>query len=448
MITNQTKRSRILFTEGTSLSARQSLYALAHQDADERPIIDVLDPAPLCQCRFSGLIRKWVRCPHYAKDPEAFLEFLVHQIQDGDYDVLLPTHEQVYLLSRFEDLISPHVGLALPQFDSMDRLQNKADFMQLLAELDLPHPRSSLVTTREQLESVCEFPCYIKLGHSTAGSGVFRVENKAALQQVADQMDRDGLLDGRCRSIVQQPAVGVQSTVQAVFTRGELVAAHLFEARAIGVGGMSPARVSANHPVVFQHVAEIGRAVQWHGSVFIDYFYDADNDRPEYIEANPRIGETVNASLCGVNLVRCLADVSMGIQLAPSSPTSLAERAATATGKRTQSFYMIAISKAHEGASRVELLRELWAWVSGRGLYRDSEDELTRPREDLWSVLPVFWILAQLFWSPQKSSQRIVRATVENYSVPESAVRRLKAVPRQWFAKLWESKRSMPELPS
>lgn len=417
-------------TEGTSLSARQTLTALgALASPDRQHVIDVMDPNPLCQGRFSRFPRRWIRCPHYAKEPEKFLAFLAEKVLSGRYDVLLPTHEQVYLLSRFHHLLRPHIGIALPDFHSMDRMQNKALFMRLLKDLGIPHPESVPVRTRDELEREARYPCYVKLGHSTAGSGVFLVENSDELADVADRMESDGLLDGHCETVLQQPAKGVQSTVQAVFQHGRLVDAHLFEARRLGVGGMSPARVSANHPVVFEHVAAMGEALRWHGATFIDYFYDHDRQRPEYIEANPRIGETVNATLCGTNLAERLIDVSLDVDCPTMSPQDCATKAEASAGRRTQSFYMIAISDAYEGATRGQLWRALRNWRGGRELYQNSADELSRLGEDPWSSLPVVWIMAQLLASPWGGSHRLVRQTIENYSLPESAVERMLRVP-------------------
>ena len=61
-----------------------------------------------------------------------------------------------------------------------------------------------------------------------------------------------------------------------------------------------------------QQIHKIGEFLSWHGALFIDYFYDRDTARPEYIEANPRIGETVNAMLSGINLPQLLVEISRG----------------------------------------------------------------------------------------------------------------------------------------
>ena len=110
------RRLKILMTEGSSISARQALYALGH-----RHTIDILDPSALCQCRFSRLVRRWYRCPSFAKDPRGYLAFLGERLRVGDYDVLFPPHEEVYLLSRVREQLSQQVALAIPAFDAVTR---------------------------------------------------------------------------------------------------------------------------------------------------------------------------------------------------------------------------------------------------------------------------------------------------------------------------------------
>jgi len=410
-----TDRLRILLTEGSSLSARHTLYALGRSH-----VVDVLDPDPWCQCRFSSLSRRWIRSPSFSKQPAEFLRFLVDLLRGGSYDVVLPTHEQVYLLSRFRDALVPFAGLCLPEFSALERLQNKAEFTRLLDELRLPQPETTVIRTREEFDQPWRFPLYVKLAHSTAGRGVFFAQTRDELQARADKLVRAGVVNGQGEILIQQPGRGVQSTAQAVFHRGTLVGSHAFEARRVGVGGMSDARVSADHPLVREQVAFLGACLGWHGSLFLDYFYDRDARRPEYIEANPRIGETVNALLSGVNLPELLVQVSCGDSPPPVSLGRL--------GVRTHSSMMILMHVAQRGGGRRAVLSELFRLTTGRGIYENSEDELTRPRDDRLSRWARLWIVAQLLAWPALA-QRIVAKTVENYALPESATAAIKALP-------------------
>jgi len=414
-VRQEPRRVRVLLTEGSSLSARQLLYGIG-------PFcdIDVLDPNPLCQCRFSSYVRRWIRSPSFAAQPQAFLEFLSRQLVGSQYDVLLPTHDQVYLLSRFYGSLAAQVGLALPDFGALEKLQDKARFKRLLDELGLPQPQATMVRSRAELDRHWHYPFYLKLAHSTAGAGVFYIVDRASLDDRIGKLEHDGLLNGQSEMLIQQPAVGVQATVQAVFDHGRPVAIHAFESRQLGVGGMSSARVSVDHPLVREHITQLGRHLAWHGAMFLDYFYDHQTNRPQYIEANPRIGETVNALLSGVNLPEMLLRVSRG-----ESPRSVP---AGKPGIRTQSFMMILMSMAFDGGGRCDLIRELHRFRSGQGLYENSQDELTRPSVDPLSRLPQTWIAAQLLLWPALA-RRIVAKTVKNYSLPEAAINSIKALP-------------------
>ena len=80
------------------------------------------------------------------------------------YDVLLPTHEQVYLLSRFRDAFAPQVGVALPEFAAVERLQNKAEFSRLLTEMDLPQPATTVVRTPDELARAAAVSVLLEAG--------------------------------------------------------------------------------------------------------------------------------------------------------------------------------------------------------------------------------------------------------------------------------------------
>jgi predicted ATP-grasp superfamily ATP-dependent carboligase len=379
-----------------------------------------MDPDPLCQCRFSSYVRRFLRSPSFSKNPAEFLRFLAKLVRERGYDVLLPTHEQVYLLSRFREAFMRHVGLALPEFAAMERMQNKAAFSRLLTDLELPQPESVIVRSRADLERDWQYPFYLKLAHSTAGGGVFRVTSRAELADRVSELERKELFGGQSEAVAQQPARGVLSTVQVVFNRGQMIGVHCLEARRLGVGGMSTARTSADHPVVRDQVCRLGNHLGWHGAMFIDYFFDHETGRAEYIECNPRIGETVNAMLSGINLPQLLVQISRGDSPSPACMGRF--------GVRTHNLMMILISAAYDGQSRSALLREISDCTAHRGLYQDGEDEITRPRDDPLSRLPRIWVTAQLLAWPG-IARRIVAKTVENYSLPEKATASIKALP-------------------
>jgi predicted ATP-grasp superfamily ATP-dependent carboligase len=309
-------------------------------------------------------------------------------------------------------------------FAALERLQSKAEFVRLLTELNLPHPPTVIARSGRDLKHACAFPCYIKLAYSTAGRGVFLVHNAAERDAVANCLEAEGRLTDDSEILVQRPAPGLLSVVQTVFQHGRLVAGHCYQARAMGVGGSARARISVSHPLVLQHLADIGARLNWHGALMIDYLWDPASAQPAYIDANPRIGETFNATLSGVNLCAVLAQVALNQPLTPLAPGR--------AGTRTHSILMMLLAGAQQGQSRLALGAELARGLSHQGIYAGSAEELTRPRDDLLSLVPALWITGRVLIDP-RAAERLVNKTVHNYALSEKAaqaIRRL-GTPRE-----------------
>ncbi len=87
---------RVLVSEGSSLSARETITALGV--AGHR--VGVCDPDPFCLGRMSRFVTRFYRCPAVGKDPWAYLDFVLGVVSGAQWDVLFPTHEQAFLFSR------------------------------------------------------------------------------------------------------------------------------------------------------------------------------------------------------------------------------------------------------------------------------------------------------------------------------------------------------------
>jgi predicted ATP-grasp superfamily ATP-dependent carboligase len=407
---------KILLSEGSSTSARQTLYALGRLGHE----LHVCDPQLLSLGRFSRYVRRYFRCPPFAADPVGYLEFLKTRLGSERYDVLFPVHDQVYLLSRYREELGRLAGVALPEFAAVEKLQSKAALARLLTKLQLPQPETVLPGSIEELRDLRDFPCYVKLSYSTAGTGVWRVNNRAELSGVIDKLERLGPIARQQELVVQQVVQGMFHCAQAVFQQGELVGLHAYRSRATGVGGSAHARLSVQQPLVAEHVSRLGAHLHWHGAMHLEYFCDPQTNQPSYIEANPRIGETMNSTLAGLNLCELLVKVSLGESLPRGQMSN--------PGVRTHSLLMSLMALAERGENRRAIWRELGEARHHRGIYEKSEDELTRPREDAWCLLPAIEVVAQLLLSPG-SVTRTIRRAVESYSLTAEAARRIRQLP-------------------
>jgi predicted ATP-grasp superfamily ATP-dependent carboligase len=354
------------------------------------------------------------------------LQFLLARLKAEHYDVLLPVHDQVFPLARFRNTLGRLAGLPVPDFATVERLQSKAAFLRVLEELRLPHPRTVLVRTRKELEQACICPCYIKLPYSTAGCGVWPVRTAQEAAQTAGRLEQAGLLTGETEVLVQEAAPGILGVVQTVFQHGRLIAGHCYQARALGVGSSARARVSAAHPLVLEHIAALGAYLRWHGALTLDYLWDTDTCTPSYIDANPRLGETLNATLSGVNLCELLVQVALDRTIAPPPPSRV--------DVKTHSVLMTLLAHGQNGASRGPLLRELWHALRKRGLYAGSQDEITRPRDDPLSLIPAAFLSLRLLINPRTAAS-VIAQTVDNYSLSEPAARAIRELTE---ARVWK----------
>jgi hypothetical protein len=413
-----TRRSpiRILLSEGSSLSARQTITALGQCGY----ILDVCDPNPLCISRFSRFVRRFYRCPAVGTDPAGYLAFVLNHLTREPYDVLLPVHEQAFLFAKVCDRLPAGVGVALATFDAFLEVQGKVAFARLMERLSLPQPSTHIVCSRAELETLDRFPSYLKTAYSTAGQGVWRVTNRAERDRVAIVLEQQGLLGGTREIVVQEEATGVLCQAQAVFAHGHLLAMHCTRTRGVSVGGGHSARTGVDHPQVREHLVTLGRALTWHGPLALDYLFDEATGCPTYIEANPRLVEPMNATLSGVNL----ADLTVRVALGEMEDSDVTPRGHP--GRRSHSLMAILLGIADHGGSRWEVLHTIIEDLRGRGIFAGSREDLTPVRMDPPSLIPLSVVTGQLLLRPQ-AAHHIATGTVSAYSLSAAAVETIMA---------------------
>ena len=346
------------------------------------------------------------------------MDFIFDRLENGSYDVLLPVHEQAFLFSAARDQLLSKVGIAISDFSSFSLLQSKAAFARLLADLDLPQPRTGFVNGRSQLERMSRFPYYVKAPYSTAGCGVCRINNAGDRFDAISNLEKQGLLDGRTDIVVQDVAIGLLSQAQAVFEHGRLIAVHCTSQQAEGIGGSQSARLSVDHPVVRDHAAILGRHLGWHGALALDYLFDPSNGEPAYIEANPRLVEPMNAVISGINLAEILIRLSLGESFA-TVPAKTGR-----FGVRSHSLLATLLGIAHRGGSRVRLASETFSAILNSGAYKDSHEDLTPITTDWQSFIPLAFIGLQLLVSPARA-KHIAGHAVSTYALTQEGVEKI-----------------------
>jgi hypothetical protein len=199
---------------------------------------------------------------------------------------------------------------------------------------------------------------------------------------------------------VQDLIAGTTEKAQSVFCRGHIVGFHAYRQVMPGVGGGEAIKQSVRRPVVRAYLERIGRALDWHGALSIDYIMPDDGDASLLIDCNPRLVEPMNAYRAGVDLVGLLLLISMG-----ETPPALPEGR---EGVLTHLAMQALLGCAARGGARRDIARECARLFAASGPYAGSTEELTPVKADWISVVPLAVTAALLLASP-KSAVRLAR---------------------------------------
>lgn len=405
-------RPRVLLTEGGSTSAREAITALALSGH----AVSYCDPAALSLGRFSRLVTERITCPPMGSDPAGFRDALLDLVRSGRFDVLLPIHEQGYLLAKVAQNFLPHVALALPAFESYARLHAKSTFAGLLREIGLAQPPGELIdgwndpaNRRPSLEA---YPYLLKTDIGTASRGTWLVrdgfERERALAEIAQATPPDA-------PILRQDFVDAPfEQAQAVFQDSRLVGFHATRRLVEGGGGGAALKVSVARPRVADDFARIGEALAWHGGLSIDYLYEEATGRPLYIDGNPRLVEPMAATLAGADLAGLLVRVSLGERIT-----------GCLTGRpdvRTRLALQALLGAAMRQRTRAAVLASARDLALQRGDFAAAREELSPVRHDPPSLLPLLGAGLTLLVQPSRAEDLARRGWGGHLLTPQAAV--------------------------
>jgi hypothetical protein len=322
-------------------------------------------------------------------------------------DVVLPTHEQAWLLAAARPQLPEGLAVAVADVAAFARVQSKIEFALLLDELDLPQPGWRLIQNESDTFDL-PFPYWLKAAHSTAGQGVREVTDEgsraAAMSDLFD--DQDSAV------MAQRPARGRYGQVQGLFDHGRLIAVHTSVKSGTGIGGSAAARLSVDGSGARDDITRLGQALGWHGGLTLDYI--GERGARQYIECNPRTVEPANAAASGVNIPELQVRLTLGEDLPPPPRVGRA-------GVRTHGTVALLLGAAARRPARRAVLVEIFRALTRRGYYRASREQLTPIFRDPPSAGALMFIVARLLASPARATDLATHA-ISRYSITPQSV--------------------------
>ena len=381
---------KVLLSDGSGLTARQCatrVAAIGH-------VVEALSPDPLCLCRFTRHVTRLHRVPPYGPDPLGWLDSALHVYRSGGFDLLLPTQEQVAVLSWAKDqLDAAGVVTVVPPFAALRALQDKISAAATLRRLGIPQPESAPGSADWE-----RFPAFVKEPIGTASGAVRRVANRAEMERAVAG-----------KTVLVQAAVdGPLAMCQSVFDTGLLVAFHANERTAEGASGGASHKRSICLPEARRCFEVLGRDLEWHGALSADVILGEDG--PAFIDVNPRLVEPQNAYLSGVDLVGAMIELAAG-----GHPSIQSEAKA---GVESHQLLLAVLGAAQHGRGRRGVVSELVHAASRSHDYLRSTEELTPLDHDMESIVPLAMTAGATLVAPQSWSW-FATGSVSNYALTE-----------------------------
>jgi predicted ATP-grasp superfamily ATP-dependent carboligase len=168
-----------------------------------------------------------------------------------------------------------------------------------------------------------------------------------------------------------------------------------------------------NRAAVVADLKRLGRAIQWHGALMLDYMFDDRNGAYLFIDPNPRLGETMNALLSGVDLPQALVEVTQGRRPVTCSHSD----------KEVRSHILLSalLATAIKARNRRAVLSQLLSSWRHMGQFADSREEIALVSEDYLSLVPTLAVAVQLLLRAGQA-QAIATHAIGNYALSARAV--------------------------
>ncbi|WP_214326919.1 hypothetical protein [Nonomuraea sediminis] len=281
-------------------------------------------------CRASKAVDRTHPVPPPRQAPEAFADALVRIVKREGVDLVVPTCEEIFYVSRARDRLLEHCEVLAAPLDTLRRLHSKWEFIRLAESWGLPVPRTELGTWSHDGTPYVTKPEFSRFGTQVRFGGPIPKT-----------------------WVAQERLDGPQVCTYSVARDGRL-AAHAAYAVDFTASGACVSFEPVDHPAAEEWVTTFVARLGFTGQIAFDF---VAGDRVLPLECNPRA--TSGVHLLGDELTAAL----MGESRAVARPDP---------GKRA----MIAMAMLSFGLANVRSARDLRRWAR---FVATAEDVIATP---------------------------------------------------------------------
>ena len=307
--------SSVFVTDGRSLASLAVVRSLGRRGID----VYCGETFPMNLSRFSKYVTSFQRYPSPDNNPEAFVRWIVQFTRRQKIDLVLPVRDSTtLLLSKHKRKLPEQTRVYLPEGETVERLDDKAETLKIAESCEVATPRTYFperLEVREIKEQV-EYPVLVRPRGGSGSRGITYVESEAEF-------------DGSYRSVLEDyglPIVqeyvdktGYSTACILLDGEGECKASFSYERlkEYPTSGGPTVVGKSSDDPEVKRQATTLLREAGWKGAAEVEFILDEEGV-PLLLEVNPRFWTPIELAIrSGVDFPYLIYKLSRGHDVDP-----------------------------------------------------------------------------------------------------------------------------------
>lgn len=204
-------------------------------------------------------------------------------IQNHNVDLLIPTCEEVFYISRHKQELSRFCHVLVDEFHKLSLLHNKWEFIQLVTKLGWQVPATYKTNNEQAVQLMLQQT--LPVTYFVLKPIFSRFSDKVLF--ITKEDVAAGITMGKQNHIIQEFIKGVQHCSYSVVHAGKVLVHSVYKTEFTAGLGATIAFKHINHPKIDQFVEHIVKELNFSGQIAFDFIITEDGDAIP-IECNPR----------------------------------------------------------------------------------------------------------------------------------------------------------------
>ncbi len=374
---------RAIVTYARNRIAYVSMRSLAKRGVK----VTAADSVPLAMSYFSHYCSARFKYPAPFTEPRRFIQSIVKYTEGNSPCVLLPTHNEIFVLARHMDELEARVEIPIAPYESLVRVHLKDRLLDLAERSRVVTPATCLPESLREVHRLTadlKYPVMIKPRSGYGNHGVEYVSSRSELLPKFLKTIRSLRLLPNNYPIIQEFIPGKKVAVIMLMNRGRPRAKYSYtHLRTLQqVGGTATLRTGIVDPKAERSLERLLKHVHWHGLAQAEFVIEESTQEPFIIDVNPRFSGSIYQAICGgVDFPLLLYRMAVNGDIEPIKEGEIRCKTRWLWGD-----YCRLLREFMHGPSKLETLQEFFQFAEPDTFYDDLDR--SDPMPFLVSPLP------------------------------------------------------------